>query len=146
MLLAWRSHAMLLVLSVHSVHGSSDRRLSLPTDPVSDPTPVWLMAGGANQVCLRPDRPAVDSWLRGPQCFHNVNDKLGLESEASFVAVLDPNAFGIPADIGAAAEAPPIPVGKSRDHPLDLVAAAGEQRRVRDGGRLGLARGCEESG
>ena len=63
MLLAWRaSHAMLLVLSVHSVHGSSDRRLSLPTDPVSDPTPVGLMAGGANLVCLRPDRPAVDSW------------------------------------------------------------------------------------
>ena len=66
MLLAWRaSHlSMLLVLGVHG----SDPRLSLPTDPVSDPTPVGLMAGGANQVCLWPDRPAVDSWLAGPQC------------------------------------------------------------------------------
>ena len=57
----------MLALSV----GADDSRHSLPTDPVSDPTPVAQMVGGANRVCLRPGRPETDSWLAGPQCFED---------------------------------------------------------------------------
>ena len=88
MLLAWRaSHAVMLLISVHG-GASSDPRHSLPTDPVLDPTPVELMAGGANRVCLRPGRPEADSWLAGPQCFEDVGERLGLEDDVNFVAVL----------------------------------------------------------
>jgi hypothetical protein len=116
MLLAWCGwHAVMLALA--RCVSASDSRHSLPADPASDPTPVELMAGGANRVCLRPGRPEADSWLAGPQCFEDVKERLGLEDDVNFVAVLKAEAFGIPAAVGAAAEAPPIAIAQSESRP-----------------------------
>ena len=50
----------------------------------------------------------------------DVKERLGLEEEASFVAVLKAEAFGIPAAVGAAAEAPPIAIAQSESRPESM--------------------------